>query len=51
MTRNEMTNRQSILNGAPKGNTQDFVLKEIAVALLEVAKRLSDIVEAIDRKR
>ncbi len=51
MTRNEMTNRQSILSGAPKGNAQDFMLREIAVALLEVAKRLGDVVEAIDRKR
>jgi hypothetical protein len=45
-----MTNRQSILNGLPPGNPTDTLLKEIAVALLEVAKHLGDIVEALDRQ-
>lgn len=52
MTRNEMTNRQSELSGLESGTPQGqgFLLKEIAIALFEIAKHLGLVVEALDRQ-
>ena len=48
MTQNEMTNRQSVIDGSAVAD-QGFLLKEIAVAVLEVAKQLSRILDDLPK--